>query len=168
MRGARYARDVFDGGKLFDDLGEQLKANGVDVEAVAAQIERLRWSSNRSGFGVKEAVPPEQIGGDMVRPDWQPDDYRHGDIVPTELLGKFAVSMGRKSGHRCLHLLGSCHRAPELHHKDYDIFDERPEQAAYHAVCQQCWPSPLASGSAASTDPDEEDSSSSDEDERAE
>ena len=166
LRGAYRARDVFDEGKLFHDLAEKLAEQGVERATVEAQVARLRWSSDAPGLQLKEVVPPEHLGGDMIRPDWSPDpEHRFGDNLPAHLLGRYSVSIGRKSGHRCLHLLGSCHRVPELHYQDYEILEQRPDASAYHAICQQCFPASESSSAAAADDAEDVDESSSSDEE---
>ena len=150
LRDSHRGRDLVDEGKLFHELGALLAARGVHQAEIDAQCARLRWSAlpgSCPGEGQKVSVPvssdeetgpPEEV---MPRPDWTPDtDMRHGDSLPRELLGQYSVSIGAKSGHRCLHLLGACHRVPELHYHDYILYEDRPASSEYHEYCRQCWP----------------------------
>ena len=55
----------------------------------------------------------ESVEAEEIVPNWDPEKHvKFGDIVPKELLGKYSISTGVRSKHRCLHISGGCHRVP--------------------------------------------------------
>ena len=124
----------------------------VTVE-VPAKPEIVQEDSDGDGFGDEGLLSLEAFDETALR--WS-------SSVPPELVGKHVVSIGKKSGFRCLHLLGACHRVPGLHYADFQVFDTRPGEHEYQDHCKQCWP---GGSPAAASDPahsDNEGSSSSD------
>ena len=165
LRGGFGCRDSIDEDGLLFAYGKFLVEKGCEKEKVKEQLERLNWFSATTchieeekyedvhfddGFGeMAEGVDPvdgpdeEDLAVDengikieLARPAIRESMKKS---LPKELLGQFAVSIGQRSGRRCLHLLGSCHRVPGLHYEDFEIFAERPSEDRYHAHCGQCW-----------------------------
>ena len=112
--GASFSGVVFDDGFDFE---EDLKSVDVATEP-------------------DDAAETEKVKHDIVLPDIKEEMKKS---MPPEFLGKFAVSRTTKTGWKCLHLLGACHRVPGLHYGDFQIYDEKPTADVYHGHCKQCW-----------------------------
>ena len=154
LRGGRDGRDIVDESKLRDEIAAYLTAKGVGAEVIAEQLERLRWFRGPSVVGRSDPLSSlvgtgpllldeeleDGFGAETVRPDMIMEDAPGACAhLPAEFVGQYAVSISGKSKHRCLHLLGGCHRSPGLHYEDFELFDSRPEDSLYHKVCGQCW-----------------------------
>ena len=165
LREARGGPDVVDEAKLFHRLRQHMELMSVVKEDQEDQINRLRWSSPEAdgddSLFVDKVLLSEEEGDEVPRPNWDPEAApSNRDSLPQDLLGQYAVSIGMKSGHRRLHILGGCFRVPELHYQQYELFERRPDICSYDDYCRQCWPS-KSSGAADASDEGSLSSSSS-------
>ena len=151
LRSQKKGPDLVDEEKLWWRLSEYLDKKGVPAAECAAQVDRLRWFTGearaRAGNlrlasrGLSDDLEPDLNLASVSTIFEDPPSTSKADSVPAELHGKYAVSITRKSGHRCLHLLGACHRSPRVHYADFEIYDIRPPGTVYHDFCRQCWKS---------------------------
>ena len=165
LRKARGGIDGIDEDGLLFMLGRYLIAHGYSKEDAEDQLMRLNWFGGRQsleeesfgdlafdgviddGFGVlAEEVEAnldddEDIAENGIKKEFMLPAVRESmkKSLPQELLGKFAISISLKTGRRCLHLLGACHRIPGLHYEHFEVRDERPAEDSYHGHCGQCW-----------------------------
>ena len=154
LRDGRGGRDLVDEDKLRLAIADFLQSKGVSPQQIELQLERLRWFRAPSSVGRADPVSTHMGKGPLLADVEEADGFGTEDIrpeldldfetppsesLPAELRGKYAVSIGKKSRHRCLHLLGGCHRVPGLHYQDFEVFDTRPTEDQYHGVCGQCW-----------------------------
>ena len=166
LRGARGGFDIVDEGKLFHRLRKFMALRGFTEDEQDMQIATLRWSSPLAGEDDSLSMPEKaavvyDIEEEVPRPNWEPDPSpRYDGTLPRELLGQYSISIGVKSKHRCLHILGGCHRVPELHYSQYEICAERPDDTAYDDFCKQCWPEKCAGADSDSEDGSQSSSSS--------
>lgn len=147
LRSRRGTDDTIDEDKIWHSLEGYLLKKGVGVEACAQQMARLHWfrggdeRARASPLASAKSTPPLELlkepSAGLVQPDLL--EKRFAENLPTEFLGKYAISIGGKSGYRRLHLLGACFRVPCIHYVDYELHDLRPDVSEYNDFCRQCW-----------------------------
>ncbi len=139
-------------GDVLQQLREAMEARGMDDLAIQSAVKGITTFTPYQGapFGLNmelKSTEPNQVH----RPD---PTVVGGSAASTEAAQAkpcgpdewppsrgFVISLSRKRGLRCLHLIGKCYRQPGVHYRNYEVCGtEEPAAHRYDQICGACWP----------------------------
>ena len=173
----RGASDLLGEEGIFQGLHRHLSCRGWSVEAIDAQLAKLRFFKGMTRVDPPlpsaAPVPPAENSVDSAnfRELWRDlfGDVEPGDAGETgagdgsgakqagvyaNVQGPYVVSISTRTQNRCLHHLGKCWRKPGV---DYQLFVDLGDQldpSQYSSICRNCWPQGTAARSGAAAEDD--------------
>ncbi len=138
-------------GDVLQQLREAMEARGMDAPAIQIAMTGIATFTPHKGtpfnlhMGPTIADPspvprsgPTVVGGSAGSTEAAQETCGPDERPPSR---GFVISLSRKRGLRCLHLLGNCYRRPGVHYHNYeDCGTEEPAAHRYDQICGSCWP----------------------------